>query len=159
MVRVFHVNRAGSEGSNVVLKLDSTHKVREPRPEAEAVEVSQQSSVMEADPAAASLVDVTLKCRHRCRRPVVGRIVQLDEELIVGEEGFIDGVRVLDVVDREEVTHSFLSQPNLCTVDEWLVNASFLRERDHVKPRSLGLRPQSAHIPQGQEKDAGDSRE
>src|ERR1700733_8608877 len=62
VMRIFHVHRAGSEGSYVVLELDATHKVGKPRPETEAVEVSQQRSMMKADPAAASFVDVTLKC-------------------------------------------------------------------------------------------------
>src|SRR5580698_5713026 len=97
--------------------------------------------MMETDPAATSFVDVTLKCRHRRRRPVVGRIVQFDEELIVGKKVIIDGVRVLNVIDREVVTNGLLSKPYLRAVDEWLVIAPLLREGDDVKPRRRRLRP------------------
>jgi len=66
------VNSAGGEGGDVVLELDAAHEVGKPRPEAEAIEMSQQRRVMEADPAAASFIDITLKMRRRSRRPVNG---------------------------------------------------------------------------------------
>ena len=41
---------------------------------------------MKADPAASTLLDVGLEGGRRRGRPAVGRIVQLEEEAIPGEE-------------------------------------------------------------------------
>src|ERR1700760_106179 len=140
MLRIFHVNCAGSEGSDVVLELDTTHEVGEPRPEAEAIEVPQQGGVMEADPTAAALFDVTLKCGHRCGGPIVGRIVELNEELVVRKEGIVDGLGVLDVVDREVIPNGLLRKPYLRGVHKGLMNTALFGERNNMEWGPLRLR-------------------
>src|ERR1700752_508084 len=92
MLRVLHMHCARRKRSDVVLELDTSHEVGEPRPQAEAIEVSQESGVMESDPASAAPFAVTLKCSHRCGSPIVGRIVELNEELVVRKEGIVDGL-------------------------------------------------------------------
>src|SRR5712691_6911961 len=89
---------------------------------------------MEADPSALALGDEILKSLFRDRRPVIRRIVELDEELVLRESLLIDAPEASDVVNREIVLGGQLVQVELGRVDELLmVAAAALRERNNAE--------------------------
>src|SRR6185369_11737404 len=156
MSRILYVNCARCECRYVALELDSTHELGEPWPQAKAVEMPEQRGVMKPDPAAAPLFDVALEGRYCCRCPVIRRIVQLDEELVAGEESIGDRTSIRDVVDCEVVANRLFAEPYSRSVDEWFMNSALLRKRNHMELRCLRLRPQSARTPEKQGRDASD---
>src|ERR1700710_1187344 len=116
MVRIVYVHCAGHERRYVALELDTAHKLGEPRPKAEAVEMPEQCGVMKPDPAAAALIDVALEGSYRCRCPVIRRVVQLNEKLVAREESIVDGSGIRDVIDREMVANRLLAEPSFRSV-------------------------------------------
>ena len=98
-----------------------------------AVKFSKQRRVMEADPPSAALLDVFGECRNSLGCPVVGRVVQLYEQLVARKKRIINLVSVLDVVDGEIIIILLLLQPYLSGVNEWPVNALLLGKCDDVK--------------------------
>src|ERR1700730_14075696 len=95
---------------------------------------------MEADPTAPALFDVTLKCGHRCGGPIVGRIVELNEELVVRKKGIVDGLGVLDVVDREVIPNGLRGKPYLRGIHKGLMNTTLFGKRNNMERRALRLR-------------------
>jgi hypothetical protein len=57
--------------------------------------------MVEADPSTLTLRDVILEGRFRGRRPAIGRIVQLDEQLVLRQRFLIDTLGARDVVYGE----------------------------------------------------------
>ena len=95
---------------------------------------------MKSDPAAFALFDVLDECGLGRVGPVVGRVVQLDEEIVFCEKCVVDLLSVFDVVDREIVLAGQFSQPDLCGVHKWLVDAAVLGEGKHAESDGLVLR-------------------
>ena len=140
MIRGLHADRAAGERRNVRLEADAAHKIGEPRPHRIAVELAQQRSVMEADPASPALINVVLKGRRSGRRPGVWRIVQLNEQLVMGEERAVDLRGVFDVIDAESIHFRFVRQPRLGRIHKRLVNAAALGDGHHLERLPLRLR-------------------
>ena len=111
-----------------------------------SVEVAEQAGVVEADPSALALGDVILEGLFRDRRPAIGRIVELDEELVLRERFVVDALGAGDVVDREVVLGGQLVQVEPGRIDELLmVAAAALRQRNHAE---LGRpRPRVRRLP------------
>lgn len=107
----FDVDGRGGEGGDVFGESDITHEAGEPIPHREAVELAEKRGVVEADPADGALLDGFGEGCGSGRRPVIRRIVELDEELIVREEGLIDGLCIFDVIDGEVISFRFLREP------------------------------------------------
>src|ERR1700677_2231201 len=118
MRRIFHNYGRVGEFRNVVGESDSAHEFGEPGPYRVTVKFSKQGGVMESNPSASAFFDV-FRERGCCRRcPAVGRIVQLNEYLILREECIVDPVGVLDVVDRKIIINCQLLQSNLSGIDK-----------------------------------------
>ena len=94
--------------------------------------------MMKADPSAATFFDVLDEGGLRSRRPVVGRVVELDEELVVREELVVDLVRVLDVIDGEVILRGLLIEPDLGGFNEGQMNSAGLGDGDDAEP-GLGI--------------------
>lgn len=95
---------------------------------------------MEADPADGAVFDGVFEGGDGSWFPGVGRVVELEEELVVREEGCVDLVGVLDVVDGEVVAPGFVGEPDFGGVDKGFVDAAGLRDGEDVKGLWGGLR-------------------
>src|SRR6266436_1122998 len=92
--------------------------------------------MVEADPSTLALGDVILEGLFRDRRPAIGWIVQLDEELVLREKFVINALGAGHVVDRKVVLGGQLVQVELGRVDELLmVAAAALRQRNNTEFR------------------------
>src|SRR5258706_14215424 len=103
MILVLNRNRSGDKRSDVILETNTSHELVEPRPYLEAIEFTQQRGVMKSDPAAFALFDVLDESVLGRVCPIVGRVVQLDEQAVFCEKCVIDFLRVLNVVHGEIV--------------------------------------------------------
>src|ERR1700761_7596448 len=92
---------------------------------------------MESDPADRALFNGLGEGFLRGGSPVVGRVVQLNEQLVAGEKGCIDPVCIRYVVDGEVIGSRLFCQPLLGGVDKWLVDAAFLGDCDDPEPRLM----------------------
>ncbi len=133
---VFHVDRGGGKGGNVVPILDLAHEVGEPGPHLLAVEVAQQRCMVQTDPTALALLDVRLEGGLRLGLPTVGDKVQLQHQAVLGEVLGRDGGRVGDVVDLEAVFLAAFLQPGSRGFGESDVVAAGFRQGEHLE---LGL--------------------
>src|SRR5690349_25023746 len=68
---VLNVHRGRGKGRNVPFEPDLTHKIREPGPNRLAVKFAQERGVMEPNPTAFALLDVSLEGRHGLGLPAV----------------------------------------------------------------------------------------
>src|SRR5882757_7311596 len=127
---IFDVNFCGGERSDVVLEANAAHEIGEPIPHRVAVKFTEQGRVMKSDPASAALFDVFLESGRSSRSPAVGRIVQLDKELVAGKKNGVDFFRVLDVVDRKVPRDGFFREPDFGRIYKRLVNAVCFGEGD-----------------------------
>ena len=95
--------------------------------------------MVKADPSAATLFDVLDEGGLRGRSPVVGWIVELDEELVVREKCVVDFFRVFDVVDGEVILCRQMVEPHLGSFNEWQMNPARLGDGDDAES-GLGFR-------------------
>ena len=94
---------------------------------------------MKTDPATFALFDVLDEGSLGGVRPIVGRVIQLNEEIVFGEKGVVDFFGVLDIVDGEIILARQFLEPDLGGVDKWLVNATVLGDGKHAETRGLAL--------------------
>ena len=127
--------RSRNEGGNVLCESDSAHETGEPWPHGVAIKFSQQRGVMESDPPAAALLDISLEGCHRRWRPGIGREIEFDKELIMRQKRIVNVFRVVYVVHGKSVNESFVRQPDFRRIDERLVDAALLRDCEHSEFR------------------------
>ena len=108
MVGGLNIDGTASKRRNVLHEANVAHELREPGPHGKSVEFAQERGMMEADPADGASFNCIRKRSGRRGWPVVGRVVKLDEKLIVRKIRVIDEFRVLDVVDGEVIRNGFL---------------------------------------------------
>src|SRR5258706_5708384 len=94
---------------------------------------------MKSDPASAAALNVFMESGRRGRSPAVGRIVQLDKELVAGKKSGVDLFRVLDVVDREISGDSLFCEPDFGGVYKRPVDAVCFGEGDDFESWLLRL--------------------
>lgn len=70
----------------------------------------------------------------------------------MGQEGVVDLVGVLDVIDGEVVTGGFLGEPDFGGVDEGLVDAAGLSDGEDVEARCGGTLS-SGHVQREEDED------
>ena len=80
--------------------------------------------MVEADPSDGSLLDGAAEGCSCSGGPVVGRVVELDDEAVVREVDGVDGCGVFDIVDGEVIGEGFFLEPEFCGVDEGFVDAA-----------------------------------
>ena len=102
---------------------------------------------MKADPSAAALLDIFLEGFDGRRLPGVGRIVQLNEELVLRKECVVDLVGVFDVVDGEAVESCLFGEPDFGGIDKGLVNSAGFGDGNDAELRCLakGERREQKH--------------
>jgi hypothetical protein len=96
--------------------------------------------MVESDPADAAVFDELLEGGLGCRRPAVRRIVQLDEELVLREEGLVDRFGVLNIVDGKVIANSLFGEPSLGGIHIGLMNSPRLGDGDDPELRLWTLR-------------------
>ena len=79
MIFVLDGDRSSRNRRDVILEADPSHELLKPGPDLVAIEFSQQGGVMKPDPAAFALLDVLDEGGFRVVRPIVRRVVQLNE--------------------------------------------------------------------------------
>ena len=111
-----------------------SHELGEPWPHGETIKLTEKRCVMKANPSDGTLFDGIRKRSSGGGRPVVRRIVEFNEELVVSEVGCVDGLGVFDVVNREVVDGGFLLQPELRGIYEWLMDPASLGDGENFEP-------------------------
>ena len=139
VIRRFNSDCPIDKGRNVLRESNSSHEAREPGPHGISVKLAQQGCVVESDPSAAALFDVSLKGSHSRGSPRVGRIVELDEKFVLREECVVDFAGVVDVVDCEAIDAGLAGQPHLGSIDKGLVDAALLGDGHDLEPERRGL--------------------
>jgi len=91
--------------------------------------------MVKADPADGAAFDGVLEGGDGSWLPGIGRVVELEEELVVREEGVVDLVGVFDVVNGEVVAPGFVGKPDFSGVDEGLMDASGFGDGEDVEGR------------------------
>ena len=72
------------------------------------------------------------RCSHSgC--PVVGRVIELDEETVLRKERCVDGFGVFDIIHRKVVSLPLFLQPDLGRIDERLVNTTRFGDGDDLE--------------------------
>src|ERR1700739_1682483 len=69
-----YANGSSGECRDVTSEANASHECGKPRPYRVTIEFAKQGGMMEADPSASTLLDVSLKGFHRSRLPRVRRI-------------------------------------------------------------------------------------
>src|SRR6266478_1984069 len=100
--------------------------------------------MMEANPAYGALLNGLCKRCGRSGCPVVGWVIELDEETVLRKESSVDGFCVLNVVHRKVVSLRLLLQPDPGRIDEGLVNATHFGDSDDLELRWSDLRCKAA---------------
>src|SRR5260370_25114689 len=144
MIVVLNRDRSSNERSDVILEVNSSHELVEPRPHLEAIEFTQEGGEMKSDPAAVALFDVLDESGFGCVCPIVRRVVQLDKQIIFCEKCVVDFLCVLNVVHGEIVLAGQFPEPGFGGVYKWLVNATVLRQSDHAEVWGFSLRSKNA---------------
>ena len=119
---VFDADRPRREIGDIALEHDVAHELVEEGGHLETVELAEQRRVVEAHPPDRPLLHRLLERGLRHRRPAVGRIVDLDEQIVRRQVGVVDPIRRADVVDREPFFRCRLLQPAQRGVGEGLMN-------------------------------------
>src|SRR5882762_62655 len=96
MMFLFYINFSIGSRGDIVFPADSSQKIGKPGPHRIAIKLSQERSMVEANPGAFSVVNIILKGRFGWSRPPIGWVVQLYEEFVVGKKSFGNGIRFVD---------------------------------------------------------------
>src|SRR5438046_7950288 len=137
MIAVLDSDRTRDEACDVILEADASHELVKPGPHLETVKLSQQSGVMKSDPTASALFDVLDERGLRLSGPIVRRIIQLDEQVVLCEESVVDLLGIFDVVHGEIVFARQLVKPSLCRIHERFVDAAVFGKCDHMESSGL----------------------
>src|SRR5882757_5057831 len=113
MASILYFHFSFSKTGNIIFPADASHKIREPGPHGKAIEFPQQGRMVKAYPASPALFDIMLKGGDRLVLPAIGRIVQLNDELVFAQVPIIDRVGPLDIIDPEIAVRGELIQPDL----------------------------------------------
>src|SRR5438094_10679347 len=105
-------NRTRVVACKLILEADASHELVKPGPDLETVKLSQHSGVMKSDPTASALFDVLDERGLRLIGPIVRRIIQLDEQVVLCEESVVDLLGIFDVVHGEIVFARQLVKPS-----------------------------------------------
>ena len=147
MLRRLNPHHAHGKRRNVAGEANAAHEFGEPRPHRIAVKLSQQRSVMKADPPAPAFLDVFPERGHRRRVPPVRGIIQLKDQPEPRQERFVKAAGVFDVFDGEAAGVRLARQPHFGRVDEWLVQPPFFGDGQCREPGRLRL-GETHRIPQ-----------
>ncbi len=88
---------------------------------------------MKADPSSAAFLNVSSECGSSLGRPPIGRIVQLNKDLVLRQECVVNLAGILNVIDREIVLGRLLLQPYFGRIDEGPMNATRLGKSDDLE--------------------------
>src|SRR6202008_1290283 len=91
---------------------------------------------MKSDPASLALFDVLDESNLCGWRPGIWRVIQLDKQLVLCEEGIIDRRGVLDVVDGKAVFRGQIVEPDFRCLDEWQMDSALLGNCYYTEFRS-----------------------
>ena len=83
MVFIFHHYFTVGKTRDVTGKANASHKIREPFPHGITIKFAQQSGMMKTYPASLALGYVTLKSLNGRIFLAIGRIMQLNEEIVL----------------------------------------------------------------------------
>ena len=94
---------------------------------------------MKADPSAFAVLNVSDEGGLRGGRPIVGRVIELDEKRVFRKEFVIDSCRVLDTVHGKIVFAGEFREPSLGGVHKRSVDALAFPKRNGSKHWRFGL--------------------
>src|ERR1051326_4441276 len=100
---IFDSYRGFRKVRNIRLKPDAAQERREPGIHGVSVELAQQARMVEANPSSFALSDVVFERLLRIGSPMIGRVVQLDEELVLRQSMLVEALGPGDIVDGKTV--------------------------------------------------------
>src|SRR5579872_325711 len=145
MVVIFQPDGRLSKTGDILLPADTAHKVLEPGPDLEAVEVAEKARMMQADPPSPALFYILLKGVHRRGFPTVRNVVQLKDQLVAGKEFLVDGIGGRCVSDPEIGVDRQVVEPGPGTARECEMMAAVLIEREDPETGNIDLLVEAVH--------------
>src|ERR1700712_3333382 len=111
MLFIFDVNLCFYKCCDVIFVPGITHKLAEPLPHWEAVELAEQRCVMKAYPTTFALLNIVFECFYSFFFPPVRGVIQLEEQLIVRKKSLVNLISILNIIDTKVLGGSQAIQP------------------------------------------------
>src|SRR5450432_2135259 len=102
------------------------------------IEFAEQGSMMKTDPATPSFFHVFYKCRFGLVAPHIGRIVQLEENLILQQVPITDRIGVIDYRIFKMLISGKIFQPVQCSNHKVLMYSTLFGQNKNTKCRIRG---------------------